>query len=485
MSPPDPDRRVILRAATAVSALGVPVSARAQPRIVMNDASRLSPTPVVRHWIARPDPQERWIAELRDTLRRAAVERRPVVVGAARHSMGGQSLARDGYAITFDADRCEVDRAAGIARVQAGMRWHQVIERLDPLGLSPAVMQSNSDFSVGATFSVNAHGWPAPYGPFGSTVRAIRLMLADGTIVGCSRTENAELFALAMGGYGLVGVLLDLDIEVVRNRLMRPRWERMPAGELAGRFVRTLREDREVAMIYGRLNVSRDDLLSDGVLVTWRPDPTPPDGLPPAVRSGALTGVSREIYRAQIGSEAAKKARWLAETVALPKAGSGAAATRNRLMNEPVSNLEGRDRRRTDILHEYFVPPERFDEFLAACRTLIRPARAEFLNVTLRWVAADDTPVLGYCGSDRIAAVMSFSQEISPEGEADMIMLTEAPIERVAAIGGAYYLPYRLHARPEQFRAVYPQAERFAARKHHHDPRLVFRHALWDAYLAG
>ncbi|MFZ4756775.1 MAG: FAD-binding oxidoreductase [Burkholderiaceae bacterium] len=480
----DPDRRALLAAAGAVAPLTLaPGAVSAAPRIVMNDASRLSPTPVARHWVVAPDPESVWIARLRDALQTAERERRPLVVGGARHSMGAQSLARDGTAVTFDIDRCELDRAAGIARVHAGTRWHQVIATLDPLGFSPAVMQSNSDFSVGATFSVNAHGWPAPYAAFGSTVRALRLMLADGSIVICSRTEQPELFAMAMGGYGLVGVLLDLEIEVVENRLMRPRFERMAADDFAPRFITALRGDPSVKMIYGRLNVARADLFTEALLVTWRADPTPSSGLPPVTRRGALTGVSRELYRAQVGSEAGKKARWIAETVAAPKTGSGV-ATRNALMNEPVSNLEGRDRRRTDILHEYFVSPDRFGAFLAACRELIPKARAEFLNVTLRYVAADDTPVLAYAGTERIAAVMSFSQEISPEGEADMITLTEALIDRVGAIGGSFYLPYRLHARPDQVQALYPRSSRFAQRKRQHDPRGVFRHALWDAYFA-
>ena len=91
-------------------------------------------------------------------------------------------------------------------------------------------------------------------------------------------------------------------------------------------------------------------------------------------------------------------------------------------MNEPVVNLENRDRRRTDILHEYFVPPERFNEFIEGCREIIPKAKAEFLNVTLRYVLKDDTSVLSFAPTDRIAAVMSFSQEITPEGEADMIV---------------------------------------------------------------
>ena len=104
--------------------------------------------------------------------------------------MGGQSLPRNGQAITLDLNICEPDRARKTFRVHAGTRWYQVIEHLAKIGFSPAVMQSNSDFGVAATFSVNAHGWPVPYGPFGATVRSLRLMLADGSIVTCSRTRK-------------------------------------------------------------------------------------------------------------------------------------------------------------------------------------------------------------------------------------------------------------------------------------------------------
>jgi FAD/FMN-containing dehydrogenase len=470
-------RRLLLASSAIAAGTLLPRVPAAQQRIVMNDASRLSPTPVFGHWVVKPNSEEKLVAALRRELKAAASKKRPVAVGAARHSMGGQSLPRNGLAITFDIARCEPDAAARTFRVHGGTRWHQVIEALDRRGESPAVMQSNSDFGVAATFSVNAHGWPVPYGPFGSTVRSFRLMLADGTILMCSRTENAELFGLAMGGYGLLGIVLDLEVSMVPNGLL-------DASTFAGRFLRALRTDPAVKMMYGRMNVTREDFFTEALMVTYRPEATPADGLPPVTRHGALTGVSRRIYRAQIGSEAAKRARWAAETQAVPRLGSGI-ATRNSLMNEPVSNLENRQARRTDILHEYFVSPGRFNEFLRACQDIIPRAKAEFLNVTLRYVGPDDTSMLSFAPTERIAAVMSFSQEMTPEGEADMLRTTEALIDRVAAIGGSYYLPYRLHARNDQFEQAYPGAGRFAARKRHYDPGLLFRNALWDGYLAA
>ncbi len=226
-------------------------------------------------------------------------------------------------------------------------------------------MQSNHDFGVAATLSVNAHGWPVPYGPFGTTVRSFRLMLASGELVTCSPTENRELFALAMGGYGLFGVIVDLEAAMVENVRLRPTYELMPAAQLGPRMVARVTQDPSVRMAYGRLAVDTQRFLREALLVTLRPVA----GRPPAATSGGLmVSLSREVFRAQIGSDKAKRARWYAETVAGPKTSSGI-ASRNRLLNEPVANLAGRDRARTDILHEYFLPAEGLEPFLVAGRT--------------------------------------------------------------------------------------------------------------------
>src|SRR5215510_7410523 len=476
-------RKVIATSAAAAALLVLPRPLTAQQRIVLNDASLLNPTPVARHWIATDGNETAFIERLRAELQEAATAKRPVAVGAARHSMGGQSLPRHGTAMTFNIATCVLDRTARAYRVHAGARWSQVISALDPLGFSPAVMQSNNDFGVAATFSVNAHGWPVPYGPFGTTVRSCRLMLADGTILTCSRTENPDLFSLAMGGYGLFGIILDLDIDMVENLLLKPTFEVMPSHAFADRFIRVIDEDKAVQMAYGRLSVARQGFFEEALLVTYRPQPTPPRGLPPAGAGGLLSSVSRELYRAQTGSERAKRARWFAETVVGPKAASGL-ATRNTLMNEPVSNLASHDRRRTDILHEYFVPPERFNDFVQACQEVIPRAKLELLNITLRYVMADPTSVLAFAPTRRIAAVMSFSQEITPESESAMLRMTEALIGRVLAIGGSFYLPYRLHARRDQIETAYPGITRFIERKRYYDPHVLFRNAMWDTYFA-
>jgi len=167
---------------------------------IMNDASGLSPTPINKHLVLSERSDDALIDALRKEITEAATDKRSVNIGAARHSMGGQAIPRDGTAITFDNGAIELDRTKLTYRVHAGARWSQVIAALDAQGFSPAVMQSNNDFGVAATFSVNAHGWPVPYGPMGATVRSLRLLLPSGDVVDCSPADNSSLFNLAMGG---------------------------------------------------------------------------------------------------------------------------------------------------------------------------------------------------------------------------------------------------------------------------------------------
>jgi FAD/FMN-containing dehydrogenase len=450
------------------------------PGTVLNDASELNPVPVFKHIVVEQPPDSAFVDLIRKEIAEARSEGRAVCVGAARHSMGGQSLPLNGTAFTLDQQWLEADTASSAYRAAAGARWSTVISQLDRQGFSPAVMQSNNDFAVASTFCVNAHGWPVPFGPFGSTVRSFRMVMADGELVECSREQNRELFELSMGGYGLAGVIVDVVVDMVPNRMLAPRHERMPGKEFAARFVEAIKEGAGVSMAYGRLDVALDRFFDEALMITYS-DAGDDGELPPVSGSGVISHISRSIYRAQNGSDRMKKLRWWMETDIGP-ATSGK-ATRNSLMNEPVVTLADRDPARTDILHEYFVPPERFAEFIDACREVIPSSYQEMLNITLRYVKADRESVLSFAPEHRIAGVMSFSQEKSVRAEEDMARMTRNLIDRVTAIGGAYYLPYRLHATASQMERAYPRLGEFVRRKLEADPDRVFRNAMWDRYM--
>jgi FAD/FMN-containing dehydrogenase len=448
---------------------------------LLNDASELSPTAVASHITISEDPQAGAVTRIRTALAEARGAGRPFIAGTARHSMGGQSLATNGTVATLDQQWLEADTGRRVYRVAAGTRWSVVIAKLDAIRFSPAVMQSNNDFGVASTFSVNAHGWPVPFSGGGTTVRGLTMILADGTAVACSRTENADLFRHAMGGYGLFGVITELELDMVPNALLSPTFEELNGPELGARFAQQLASDSTIQMAYGRMDVSLDRFFERGLLITYRPTPDQ-SRLPAASGSGFTSRASRYLFRSQVESDRAKRFRWWTESDLGPRLAGD--ATRNSLMNEPVITLDDRDPRRTDILHEYFVSPDRFADFVTACQAVIPGSYQQLLNITLRYVNTDSDSVLAYAPEPRIAAVLLFSQEKTARGEADMARMTHALIDRVLEIGGTYYLPYRPHASLDQLSRGYPRAAEFAARKRVVDPELLFRNQIWDRYFS-
>jgi len=449
--------------------------------LVLNDASELSPTRVAKHLTLTDRFETAQIDALRAELTDAKQAGRPVIASAARHSMGGQSMAVAGTTITMNHDWLEMDKTALTYRCGAGTRWSTVIAKLDAEGFSPSVMQSNNNFGVASTYSVNAHGWPAPYSGMGSTVVSLRMMLADGTHINCSRDENADIFFAAMGGYGLLGVITDMTIKMVANTRLQPTFEKMEAEMFGPRFVQAIKGETGVQMAYGRLDVSKDRFFEKAMMITYRPTQDQSE-LPPAPGSGFMSKAARSIFRAQLGSDSAKHLRWWFEAGLGPWIGGGE-TTRNTLLNEPVITLDDRDDTRTDILHEYFITPDKFAGWVNACREVIPSSYQELLNITLRYVAQDGESWLSYAPADRIACVMLFSQEKTHRGEEDMKRMTQELIDRTLDLGGSYYLPYRLHARQDQMIRAYPGLRPFVAKKRAMDPTNLFRHAMWDTYM--
>ena len=478
-------RRRLLAASAALAAVPLARGSHAAIRrapaepFMLDDASRLNPTPISRQAILSTVEENRLLREMRAMLGEAASDSRAVAVGGARHSMGGQSLPRLGIAASFATPAIEPDTSNRLYRVSAGARWRDVIRALDPIGFSPLVTQSNHDFSIGGTLSVNAHGWPVPYGPFGSTLRRFRLMLADGSVLACSESENPELFRLVVGGYGLFGMVIDAELRMVENSLLRPNSELMPAEAFAPRFIARA-ADPSVRMMYGRLSLARGDFLREALLIDFTPVQPQPERLTPPKNSSVFSLMTRSLFRAQTGSDRGKRLRWAAETRLAPRG----TVTRNTLLDEPVAAFGDHVPTRTDILHEYFVPADRFSDFLAACREIIPTHRQDLLNVTLRYVDADSSSVLTYAPQPRIAAVMLFVQQRTTEADDDMRAMTVKLVDRVLALGGCYYLPYRLHASREQLRLAYPRLDEFVAAKRRYDPQLRFRNAA-VGHLSG
>jgi FAD/FMN-containing dehydrogenase len=447
---------------------------------IVNDASRLNHTEGVEVW---PIPSDAPTAEeqLVRLLTRARKEKLPVSIAGARHSMGGHTISPGGIAIDMlPFHAMTLDEQAGILHVQAGARWSEIIPYLDKRGWSVAVMQSNDSFSVGGSISVNCHGWQQNHAPIASTVESFRLLKADAAIVGCSRQENAELFSLVLGGYGLFGVILDVDLHVVHNERYRAERYTIAADDYVSTFERKVNRVGKAGMVFGRLSVVPDAFLEEAILTVFRQAPSP-DGRLPELTDPERTRLKRAIFRGSAGSDYGKNLRWQAEKK-LQQLLEDEHFSRNQLLNESAEIFANRSTETTDILHEYFVPPNEFNHFLRRLREIIPRHDGDLLNVTVRNVHLDNDTFLRYADRELFALVMLFVQAQSAAGEAQMAAMTRDLIDAVLDCNGRYYLPYRLHATVEQFERAYPQAREFFELKRRYDPDELFQNQFYLKY---
>lgn len=447
----------------------------------LDDASRLNETAMARTVEVAADPAAAE-EQLRALLREAAAENLKIAIAGSRHSMGGHTLYPGGIALDMRPFRgMELDEEQDVLRVGAGATWAEVIAYLNPRGRSVAVMQSNNSFTVGGSLSANCHGWQTGRPPIASTVRSFRILLADGTISRCSREENAELFALALGGYGLFGVILDAELQVAPNELYRLTRHVAPVGAFADTLRREAHELGDARLVYGRLRITPDHFLESGLINVWsRVDDSRPNS---PLRTVPMAEIRRGVFRGSVGNDYGKDLRWWTESHLEPFLGAQQ-ATRNELLNIGVELFENRSPASTDILHEYFVTPENFAAFAADAAKVIPRHGGDLLNVTVRDVLEDRDSFLRYADQPRtLCLVMLFNQRRGDAAaEERMAAMTRELIDAALARHGRYYLTYRLHATPEQFRRAYPQAEVFFAKKRFYDPGELFQNELYRRY---
>jgi FAD/FMN-containing dehydrogenase len=337
-------------------------------------------------------------------------------------------------------------------------------------------MQSNHDFSVGGSISVNCHGWQVGRPPICDSVRAIRLVRASGQAVRCSRTENPELFSHALGGYGMFGIITEVELETVPNLVYRIHSTTLTPADFNGAWTRQVSENKDVQMAYGRLSIDSRHLFDSALLTTFSviSGATPE----PLAHTGGFEYIlRRSIYRMGVNNDIGKEMRWNLETKLGESVGRDS-ISRNDILNEPSSNYADRFPWRTDILHEYFIPRANIVQFLQLAKKPILAHRANLMNVTIRHVLPDKTTALPYAREECFSFVMLFN--FNKRDAADYAQLTRELIDAALQSGGTYYLPYRLDATPQQLHRAYPMLEEFLRTKDQEDPRRIFRNQLED-----
>lgn len=456
---------------------------RADDPLLAADVARIAPARVERV------DQLREVEELRAALRYARERKLKVSISGSRHSQGGHTYHAGGVVLNMRRFNrvLDVDPAALTVRVESGATWDEVQRALAPRGLALKVMQSSNIFTVGGTLSANAHGRDIDLMQVVDVVQRFRLLLADGSVVEVSRTENPELFSLVIGGYGLYGVILDVTLRVTRDALYQQSAVSMSYTEFPAYFEQHIKSNPAVALMLARPSIDPDpdSFLREMVVVTWQRVRDGRQGSfelteeEHVLRDRFFFGLSRRF-------DWAKTLRWRLQRRVELGAGATRIVSRNNSMRPPLAPLEFlqyHSRRDTDIIQEYYVPVESFVPFMDRLRDILRAGKMNVLSSTVRYVRANPTPALAYAPQKDVFAIIQMSNVgLSPEAQEHAGSVTRRLVDAALEYGGTYYLTYQLYPTPDQLHRAYPKAAYAFERKRHYDPDELFSSQFYERY---
>ncbi|WP_271410169.1 FAD-binding oxidoreductase [Pseudomonas sp. Q1-7] len=446
------------------------ISARLLAAETVNDVSGLNPIQVQA--VLAPTSLEQIVQAVR-------THAGPIAIGGGRFSMGGQTASEN--ALQLDMRRynqvLSFNPGERWIRVQAGITWREVLEYIDPYELSPLIMQSYANFTVGGSLSVNSHGRYIGQGPLVLAVKSIRLVLADGRLVEASPEHESELFYGAIGGYGGIGVIAEATLALTENARLERHSQVMPMADYRRFFDQEVRNNPDMVMHNGILYPNDYSTVRAVSYVRTRAPLTVKERLVPADRDYRL-------MRTTLGLVSSKSGAMMREAALDPLLYKNKQVQwRNHEASLDVRELQPiSGPGYSYVLQEYFVPEAELDNFVVRMKTVLEKHKVKVTNISIRHAKADPGTLLAWARGDTFALVLYYRQGTSAGQRAEVAVWARELIDAALRSHGTYYLPYQILASREQFLLAYPRAQEFFALKKRVDPTNKFRNTLWDAY---
>jgi FAD/FMN-containing dehydrogenase len=440
--------------------------------------SRLNPTRHARVFAPRHADE---VSELLQAARR---QHRRIAIAGARHAMGGQQFAEGGWLIDTRAldGILDFDATAGRVRVAAGTRWPTLQAFLatqrDRYGRGWAIRQKQTgadDFSLGGALAANIHGRGLDMAPFVDDIEAFTLVKTDGTIVLVNRMREPELFALAVGGYGLFGVVVDLTLRLAPRRMLRRRVDLLRRRELAAAFAQARDDGAQYGDFQFAIDPADDDFLDLGVFARYETLPESAlaeDGAPQT----PAQHLSAEDWRTLLSLAHTDKREAFRRYSAFYLATDGQRYGSDDHQfgvyldgyHDAIDTTLGHTG--SEMITELYVPLADLDAFLGLVANDCRRHGTDLVYGTVRLIRRDRETVLAWAREDWACIVLNLHVHHDADGRTRMRADLQRLIDRALGFGGSFYLTYHREARADQLRAAYPRIDAFLAAKDRHDP---------------
>ncbi|MBU6450982.1 MAG: FAD-binding oxidoreductase [Cyanobacteria bacterium REEB67] len=468
---------------------------------LVNDRhSRLNPTVVAR--VERPGCTFDLVQIVRDCKRTGS----KICIAGGRHAMGGQQFAAGAVLVDMTEMRQVhyFDRKNGLIKVDAGMRWPELIDYLQHTQSDRAVgrtwtirqKQTGCDtLSLGGALSANVHGRGLHSPPIVADVESFELVTAGGDVVNCSRTENIDLFVLAIGGYGMFGPIATATLRLAPLTLLR-RSVQVATSDIAVDLLERAAAD---GALYGdfQFNIDHDskDFLQNGIVSTYR-RASETEAIAPAnsVKSGNNNdehkALSLDDWHELVYLAHADKARafqkyqrhYLASDGQTYWSDTFQLATYLDDYHRHIDHRLGAQCPGTEMISELYVPRHCLALFLERASTFLKSEKASVIYGTVRMIEKDTETFLPWATENFACIVFNLHVDHSPAGQAAARRWFCGLIDLAVSLKGSYYLTYHRWASAPQLLACYPQIERFLERKERNDPDQIF-YSDWFGYL--
>lgn len=464
-------------------------NARPSARVVNDVHSQLNETRVSR--IVEPDS----VDALQASVRQARTAGCAVSVAGGRHAMGGQQFAAGGLlldmrrmnrVLAFEPSRYEIE-------VEAGIEWPELIGFMcdSQRGRSPqehaAIVQKQTgadNLSIGGALAANIHGRGLNLRPFVNDVESFVLVDAEGNALTCSRRENQELFRLAVGGYGLFGIVASVRLRLARRRKLERVAEIITTRDVISAFAARITDD----FLYGDFQFVTDesapDFLRRGIFSCYRPvaDDAP---MPEAQRELCAADWQHLYHLAHVNR---RRAFELYSGHYLATSGQLYWSDTHQLsvyLDDYHRQLDARMKacvRATEMITELYVPRAALSDFLEIVRCDFRRHAVELIYGTVRLIKRDDESFLAWAKEDYACVVFNLHTEHNATGIAKAQTDFRRLITRAMDMGGNYYLTYHRWATRHQVETCYPQLPDFLRLKRHYDPTETFQSDWYRHY---
>jgi FAD/FMN-containing dehydrogenase len=435
-------------------------------------------------------------AEVRACVDRARRDGLAISIAGGRHAMGGQQFATGSILIdTTSMNRIiELDGARGIVEVQAGIFWSALIDGLQALqngdgqlaGQAWSIRQKPTgadDLTLGGSLSANVHGRGLRMKPLVDDIEYFRMVDCTGEELLVSRTENSELFQLAIGGYGLFGVVTSVALRLAPRVKLQRRVKIIQAAELIDCF----KQHIDDGYVYGDFQFAIDDTSEDfldrGIFAAYKPvsHETP-------IVTGQKALTIAEWKKLLVLTHTDKKRayeeyakHYLATDGQIYLSDRQQLSTYIEDYHGPLDKLLNTGIQATEIISELYVPRAHLKSFLQGAADILR-GKVDVIYGTIRLIEREDETLLRWAKESYVCIIFNLHTPHSDDGLLKSRTAFRQLIRLAIELSGSFYLTYHKFADRSQVLACYSKFPDFLAAKKRIDRAGVFQSQWYRHY---